>query len=240
MADPAIVTGTEPAAPPAPVSDPTPPAKDPVPPADPAPGPAEGSKEPSLLGDALDVLNGKTPPPPAAEPKEGEGEGHESEGAEIPEHYEFKLPEGMQLDQEGYSALEPILKEAKVAQEAAQKVIDLYIQRAEASRNADRAAYSEVVKSWTEQTKADPEIGGAKLAENLGLGAKVLNKFGTPAALDILKDSGLMNHPEVIRMFVKIGRVISEDKFIEPAPGASKVSNPAEETAQILFPNSLK
>jgi len=212
----------------------TPPVNTTTPPADPAPGPADSSKDPSLLGDAIDVLNGKEKQTP------DNGTPEPAEEAEMPEHYEFKLPEGMQLDKEGFDVLEPLLKEAKVPQETAQRLVDLYIQRAEANRNADKAAYSEVVKSWTEQTKADPEIGGAKLAENLGLGARVINKFGTPAALEVLRDSGLMNHPEVIRMFVKLGRVISEDKFIEPAPGASKVSNPAEETAQILFPNSLK
>ena len=73
-------------------------------------------------------------------------------------------------------------------------------------RAADMAAYSEVVKSWIEQTKADPEIGGERLAENLAFGADVIDRFGTPGAFALLRDSGIINNPGIVSMFVKIGR----------------------------------
>ena len=186
----------------------------------------------SLLGNAVKNLDEG-----AKHPDGPEGGGAE---AVVPEHYSIKLPEGIELDQEGFEELEPLLKKARVSEDVAQELVDLYIKRVEASQNAAKAMMGNVVRQWQEQVKADPEIGGGKLQESLGLSAKVLSKFGSKAAIDVLNDSGLGNHPEVIRMLAKIGRVISQDKFIEPSPGAHKASNLAEETAKVLFPNSLR
>jgi hypothetical protein len=88
------------------------------------------------------------------------------------------------------------------------------------------------VETWVEQVKADKDIGGDKLDENLGIARKALDHFGTPELKDVLNASGLGNHPAVIKAFVKAGKAISEDTFVT---GAAKGSD--TDPAKKLFPN---
>jgi hypothetical protein len=75
-------------------------------------------------------------------------------------------------------------------------------------------------------------IGGDKLAENLGIARKALDQFGTPELKDVLNMTGFGNHPAVIRAFYKIGKAISEDKFVK----GSTPSAAATDIAKRMFP----
>ena len=88
---------------------------------------------------------------------------------------------------------------------------------------------------WTADAKADKEFGGEALAENLSVAKKALDQFGTPELRTLLNDSGLGNHPEIIRAFYRAGKAISEDRFV-PA-GAGVRTGGARDAAKSLYPN---
>lgn len=147
---------------------------------------------------------------------------------QVPEAYDLKMPEGVELDTAAADEFSAIAKELKLNQEQAQKVADIGAKMAQ--RQAE--AHVKLVESWVEQVKTDKEIGGDKLTENLAVARKALDSFGTPALRDVLNATGFGNHPEVIKAFYKIGKAISEDGFVKGTPpGAS--SDPAKK----LFPN---
>lgn len=171
----------------------------------------------------------------AAQTQEGEGgktEGEEK-GAEqkvgAPEQYEFKAPEGQQFDAAVIDAFSEVAKELNLPQEAAQKVLDK-VAPVIANRQAEQlqAACTE----WADTAKADKEFGGDKLTENLAVAKKGLDTFGTPELRTLLNESGLGNHPEVIRAFYRAGKAISEDRVITGTQGAG-----AADPAKRLFPN---
>ncbi len=54
--------------------------------------------------------------------------------------------------------------------------------------------------------KADKEIGGDKLISNLSAAQRALDQFGTPELKEYLNTTGLGNHPDLVKTFVKIGR----------------------------------
>jgi hypothetical protein len=148
--------------------------------------------------------------------------------AVAPESYEFAMPEGVQLDKTAADEFTAIAKELKLDQATAQKVADVGAKMAQRQTEA----HTKLVETWTEAVKSDKEIGGDKLAENLGVARKALDAFGTPELKDVLNATGFGNHPEVIKAFYKIGKAISEDRFVT---GGAK--GPETDMAKRMFPS---
>ncbi|MFN3543729.1 MAG: hypothetical protein ACK4UX_02645 [Thiobacillus sp.] len=131
------------------------------------------------------------------------------EGA--PESYEFKAPEGTQFDDAVIGAFSEVAKELNLPQDQAQKVLDK-MAPVIAARQAEQ--FQAARTEWAEAAKTDKEFGGDKLAENLGTAKKALDALATPELRTLLEESGLGNHPEVIRVFYRAGKAISEDRFV--------------------------
>lgn len=147
-----------------------------------------------------------------------------------PEKYEFATPEGMQFDDAVVGAFSEVAKDLNLSQEAAQKILDKVGPVMAAQQNeALRAASNE----WAEASKTDKEFGGDKLNENLAVAKKAMDQFASPELRALLNESALGNNPEVIRMFYRVGKAISEDGFVV----GGNAKNSEQTTAQRLYPN---
>lgn len=146
----------------------------------------------------------------------------------VPESYELKMPEGVQLDSAAAEEFTAIAKELKLDQAAAQKLADIGAKMA--TRQAE--AHAQLVETWTEQVKTDKEIGGDKLDQNLGIARKAIDTFGSPELKALLNSTGLGNHPEVVKLAFKVGKAISEDRFVQGSPKGAET-----DVAKKLFPN---
>jgi len=159
--------------------------------------------------------------------------------AGAPEKYEaFTMPEGFALDEQLFNEFAPVLKELNLPQAAAQKVMDFAPKLIEHTQQATVAQVLEQTglkdfPSWANAVKTDKELGGDKYAENLAVAKKAIDTFGTPELRAVLKQTGLGNHPELVRAFYRAGKQISEDTFVT----GSKVA-PKKSAAQVLYPNS--
>ena len=163
-----------------------------------------------------------------AEGTKTEGEQGKPQGA--PEKYEFKAAEGTTFDDAVIGAFSEAAKELNLSQDAAQKVLDKVAPVIQA-RQAEQIAVAHA--AWADSAKADKEFGGDKLGENLAVAKKALETFGTPELRTLLNESGMGNHPEVIRAFYRAGKAISEDKFI-----GGKATTADANDARSLYPNS--
>ena len=159
---------------------------------------------------------------------EGEQQGKTPEGA--PESYEFKAPEGTQFDDAVLGAFSEVAKELNLPQDQAQKVLDK-MAPVIAARQAEQ--FETARNDWAEAAKTDKEFGGEKLTENLGVAKKALDTFATPELRALLDASGLGNHPEVIRVFYRAGKAISEDRFV----GGKQGQQAQQTVAQRMYPN---
>lgn len=170
---------------------------------------------------------GDNPPP---ENQEGEqGEQNADAESEVPEKYDFKPPEGMEFDEETINLYAEAAKEAGLSQEKADIILGKIAPHlAQQQIKAVEKASSE----WEAASRADPEFGGDKLNENLSVAAKAIEQFATPELKTLLNESRLGNNPEVIRLFYRVGKAISEDGFVS-ATGAPQTSD-----ARALFPNT--
>jgi hypothetical protein len=162
----------------------------------------------------------------------GEAEKTEPEARVAPEKYEFVAPEGTTLDSEVLGKFEGLARELKMPQAEAQRVVEtmLPVFQAQAARQVEQAGIQ-----WRAEAKADKEIGGDKLDENLGLAKRVLTQFGSAAFNDLLEKSKLGEHPEMIRLLVKAGRAISPDK-VETGRTAATTDNSNDAKARRMYP----
>jgi len=135
-----------------------------------------------------------------------------------PEKYEFTPPEGQAFDRDVLGVFEAVAKKHDLSQEAAQSVLN-ELAPALASKHARLVDEARVL--WADEAKADKEFGGDKFNENMATYAKTVKEFASDGLQGLLKESGLDNHPEVIRLFLKVGKAISEDRMVSGG-GASQ------------------
>lgn len=77
-------------------------------------------------------------------------------------------------------------------------------------------------QAWAQAAKADPEIGQQNLERSLAFARYALDRFGDPELYGYLDDSGLGNHPEIIRMFKRAGEAAEAGPSVPlpiPNPG---------------------
>jgi hypothetical protein len=151
-------------------------------------------------------------------------------------NYEFTVPEGVKLDGEALNELKTTAKEFGLTQEQAQKIANLGAKQAQGFVAQLADAQKAQVAEWSNATTADKEIGGDKLNENLAVAKKALDTFGSPELKTLLNQSGLGNHPEIIRAFYKAGMAISEDGKVVTG-SAAQVNREAQPIANRLYPD---
>ncbi|ECD9384239.1 peptidase [Salmonella enterica subsp. salamae] len=192
-------------------SEPSAPAADaPAPAADPAK--PEGDKpQPGTEGGKPQEEKPADGEKPADKPDDKE---QKPEGA--PEKYEFKPAEGQELDTAALEQFEPIARELNLTNEQAQKMVDLYGTKIMPMVQQQQAeAWQKTTEQWAADVKADKEIGGDKLTGNLSAAQRALAQFGTPELKEYLEGTGLGNHPELVKAFIKIGKAMSEDGMVD-------------------------
>lgn len=149
---------------------------------------------------------------------EGEGDG---EGG-VPEKYEFKPPEGVEIDAAVLEGFGDTAKELGLSQGQFQKLVEYDIERSAAAVQDLSSQFQERISSWADDAKADKELGGEDLDKNLALAKQAVDTFGSPQLAKLIDAPsfdnpdglGLGNHPEVIRLFYRVGRAISESDLV--------------------------
>lgn len=169
--------------------------------------------------------------------KGGDDGADETAAAVVPEKYELTMPEGFTLDAALLDEATPTLKELNLTNEQANKLVPLVAKIAQSQQDAANSAILAQVqadrKAWLDEAKADPEIGGANYDKTIVTAASALDKLGLVKGSpfrNLLDESGLGNHPEMIRAFKKVGEAIGEDGFVR-----SETSGTTKKTDAELF-----
>lgn len=201
--------------------------------------PAEGATPPADKGAAQPA----TPPPDksAAAPKDSAGQPPVDatkalEKPAVPEKYELKLPQGSLLQSGQMEEIAAYAKAQGFSNEQAQalverehKAIASYVesQTGVVARNAR-------VDAWVKEAMADKEIGGSE--ENLKASAeharRAATQFFDKSVLEFLETTGYGSHPGIIRGFAKIGKLMANDKLVQPG---SHTTGAKKSAAQVLY-----
>lgn len=171
---------------------------------------------------------GAAPQPPAAAPDQPAAQ---PQGA--PEKYDFSMPEGYQADPAVMEKFQGIARELNLTQEQAQKLVALDAERVAASGEAQKAQFAQQVEAWVGELKNDKTFGGANFDGNVKIAQKAMADFGSPELKQMLETSGLGSHPEVVRLFHRIGQQLSEGSVHRTTSDI-----PAERSlAERMYPN---
>lgn len=169
----------------------------------------------------------------------------------VPDKYEFISPDDIgEIEmtdevQAQFDAFGERARDAGLTQDQYQKLVEGEIKRGREAVNEGAEAYQQRVSDWAEQTKADKELGGDSLAENLSVAKLGMDTFGTPE-LKSLFDApsaenpdglGLGNHPEIIRLLHRAGLQVKEDGELASGDGG-KAENDA--SLKRMYPSMFK
>lgn len=169
---------------------------------------------------------------PAADATGDNADGDGTKDSSLETYADFTMPEGMTLDSVQLEAAAPLFKELGLSQEQAQKLVDFQAAQVQAGQQGQMDAFNQLKNDWVDQAKADPEIGGDKFDENVGIAREALKKFGNEGLTKLLNDFGMGNHPEVIRLMAKVGRLTKEDN---PDDTGNPPSKPNDHVS-VLYP----
>lgn len=154
----------------------------------------------------LDQLYNSTEPDPAA-----------TQTPQVPESYDF---EGIDLKDNAYitqdrEMVSTLGKELGLTNDQARKLLE---KGSDVLNNNLAQKVQQNVKSWLAQVNADPQIGGANLAQTKLNVSRVIKKYDVDGAYEILKRSGIGAHPAVLKLFNNIGQALGEEhKFVNSA-----------------------
>lgn len=138
----------------------------------------------------------------------------------VPEKYDFKLPEGMTLDEAKIKAAEPLFKELGLNNDQAQKLVDLQLQLNKANEETHVQAWEAFVETQKQESKS---YFGTKLPEVMRNVARARNTFIPKNLQEKLNVAGFSNDKDFLEALDKVGRVIGEGKFV-----SGKQSAPAK------------
>ncbi len=154
-----------------------------------------------------------------------------TEGA--PEKYEpFKLPADVTVNQPILDEFHNLAKELNLSQEKAQKLVDLQLKHVETFAQTMQDEFQKIKDGWKADTK---KALGTNLQPSLVTAGRAIEKLGTPELRQMLNQTGVGNHPELVKFFVEVGKLVSEDKVVD-----GKNKSVIKSDAELFYGNSMK
>lgn len=164
-------------------------------------------------------------PTEPAKPADGDAAAADAAAAAAaaePIKYEpLNLPDGVELTPERIEAFDAVIAPHRLPGEARQQLAELHI--AEMQRYAEGVAadqwrvFGETQQAWQQRVLADPELGGAGHQTAMKFVAQARDELVAEADradfADMLRISGVGNHPAMLRLLYRAGR-----RFAEPSP----------------------
>jgi hypothetical protein len=177
------------------------------------------TNESTVLGGTAETAEGKTAETGETSTETGKTEGTtETTAAAVPDKYELTVPDGFDgIDSDVLAEATPVLKDLKLTNEQADKLTPIAAQLVKKTMDRAEAAITERAiqnrKDWAEAFDKDPEIGGANKQKTIDFAAKAFDHYGIKAGegvRQLLEESGLGNHPDLIRFVAAVGRDLAE------------------------------
>lgn len=146
-----------------------------------------------------------------------------------PEKYELEMPQESLLGDDHVKDVEKFAREHKMSNKQAQQLLDRDAKITENFLKSQVEDHQIRVDDWKKEIEADPEYGGDKYNDTVVLAKSAVDKFGSQAFKDLLKNSGYGNHPEVVKIFAEIGREIQSDTFVHRNTLSAPKDRPIED-----------
>ena len=144
-----------------------------------------------------------------------EKEGDKADKDEPEEYDSLAKPEDSLLSD---ADMERILEDSKqegLSKEAAQKRVEFADGLLKDYQEQQQQTLKATSEQWAKDTQADKELGGENYKRNVELARRAVHKFGSEKFRKDLNATGFGNHPELVRTFARIGKMMSDDSFVQ-------------------------
>ncbi len=168
----------------------------------------------------------------ALKPEEAKALGIEDPALPTYDVTKFTAPEGVTLDAEALKPALDVLRKNGVGQEAAQELLTIAMEREVAAAKKSVQDYVDLQTKWQAEVKNDPEIGGDKLTASMASAARAIDRLGVPGLKEALNLTGAGNNPAIVKAFVRLGQMVSEDRFM---PGKDAAPTPPKSPAETIY-----
>jgi hypothetical protein len=158
--------------------------------------------------------------------------------AKAPTDIEVKFPDGWETDNEALAKFKPLAKDLGLDSAKAQKLVDLFVDATSKAGEARQAKNEATLDGWLKDAKADKDIGGAKWDGTVANVRRVVREFGDDQLRSLFNDTGIGDHPAVLRFLNKLGSRMAEDKFAGSEKPASDDPETALQRALYTHPTS--
>jgi hypothetical protein len=196
-------------------------------PADLNPGPADAPKS---------LVEGEKPVEPVAAPPAPV----EPAAPLTLESYEVKLPESLVVAPELLSDFKKAALEAKLPPEAAQGFANLYAKALEGQMSLLTQKFQENQQTWLKEVEQIPEFQGERRTQSLAVLGRAMEEYGSPEAAKIFNESGIGNHPAVVKFIYSLAHGLVEGTPLPANRPAINGGKPARTAGQIMYPSMEK
>lgn len=146
--------------------------------------------------------------------------------------YALKTPDKSPLDARAVEEIAAFSKARGLSVEQAQALLDRDHAATVAYADGLQKELADKRAGWLASSRTDKEVGGDKFVESAELAKRARDRFFGADVARMLDETGLGDHPEILRGFARIGKAIAEDRFV-PAGAPARGGRPS--TADVLF-----
>ena len=162
---------------------------------------------------------------------------------EVPDKYDFKLPEGFELDETVSKEVTDLFKENKISATSAQSLMDYYIKRTTEANEAPFKLWQETQEKWQNDMRNDAEIG-PKLAQVKATVSKAIDSLGDPKLASEFRQAmdytGAGNNLAFAKVLYRLAQQITEGDHAsggKPSPlGQRRPDAPPTSAAHAMYP----
>ena len=162
-----------------------------------------------------------------------------------PEKYEFKAPEGFELDEKLIEKASTLFKKQGLTQAQADEIVGLYTEKAKEASEEPYRKFEEIRTGWRNEVLSDPTMGDgtelkAEVKATLGRAIDSMGPTAAAAFREAMELTGAADNPAVIRGLLALGKVVTEGRPVQgagPAKTGQQAPGKAVSAAQALFPN---
>jgi hypothetical protein len=125
------------------------------------------------------------------------------------------------LDETALGEFSAFAKESGLSQEVAQKLVDFHSSALKAYSDGQMQAWQNTNDRWADDLRNDPDVGGAKLSQNLANLGKCYDMMPVEMAgamKEGLNFTGAGNNPGVVKGFMFLAAKLTEGGHVRGAP----------------------
>lgn len=122
--------------------------------------------------------------------------------------YKLEFDDSLDVNESVKADLEAFGKENNIEPDKMKDIVKKVAER-------QQEELTTTLQGWQDESLADKEFGGENYESNIKIAAKPLQKYGSEKLVELLEQTGLNRNAEVIRVFYRIGKAMSEGESLE-------------------------